>query len=98
MESIVIAVLEGSLSLLREIRVEGIIRNAEITGADEPVNVRDSTGTLRLNNASGRVRVIGFRGDVNTNTSDGDISVDGAFTAVVAQRFNAGFGVEYKGI
>lgn len=62
-----------------EIRLEGVSGDLEVTGGDEPVNIRDAQGRLTVWNDDGRVRVIGFDGDVNARTADGNIYLEGRF-------------------
>jgi DUF4097 and DUF4098 domain-containing protein YvlB len=69
----------------KEIRLDGVSGDLEITGADEPVNIRDSQGRLSVSNADGRIRVIGFDGDVVAKTGDGDVYLEGRFSKVVGK-------------
>ena len=76
-----------------EIRLDGVSGDLEITGGDEPVNVRDSGGTLDVSNQDGRVRVIGFDGDVTARTSDGDVYLEGKFGKVNGKGSDGSFTV-----
>jgi hypothetical protein len=67
-----------------EIRIEGVSGELELTGATEPVNVRDSSGKLRLKTSEGRVRLIGFRGEVESRTACGDQYFEGEFDRITA--------------
>jgi hypothetical protein len=77
----------------REIRLDGVSGDLEITGGDEPVNVRDSDGSLNISNSDGRVRVIGFDGDVTARTADGDVYLEGKFTKLNAKAGSGSFTV-----
>ena len=72
-----------------EIRLEGVSGELEVTGHDEPVNIRDSQGKLTLVNDDGRVRIVGFDGEVNARTSDGDVYLEGNF-AKLTGKANSG--------
>ncbi|HEY2865869.1 MAG TPA: hypothetical protein VGJ02_02140 [Pyrinomonadaceae bacterium] len=62
-----------------EIRLEGVSGDLEVTGNDEPINIRDSQGKLTLINDNGRARVVGFEGEINACTGDGDVYLEGTF-------------------
>src|SRR5205823_12586511 len=64
------------------IRLEGVSGDVELTGGDEPVNVRDVDGTMHVSTADGLIRVIGFKGEIAAESSDGMINLEGDF-----QRF-----------
>ena len=68
-----------------EIRLDGVSGDIELSGSDEPINVRDVDGTLKVSNSDGRIRVIGFRGDIDASTSDGSISLEGDFKSLSAR-------------
>lgn len=68
-----------------ELRVEGVTGDIELTGSDEPINVRDVDGKLRVNNSDGMIRVIGFRGEIEAETSDGMINLEGDFRKLTAR-------------
>lgn len=67
-----------------EIRVDGVSGRLDLSGSDEPINVRDSNGSLNVLNADGRIRVIGFNGGVSAQTDDGQIELEGHFTQLSA--------------
>jgi len=68
-----------------EIRLEGITGDLEVTGHDEPINIRDSQGKLTLVNGDGRARVVGFEGEVNARTADGDVYLEGTFAKLTGR-------------
>lgn len=68
-----------------EIRLEGITGDLQVTGHDEPINIRDSQGKLTLVNGDGRARVVGFEGEVNARTDDGDVYLEGAFAKITGR-------------
>jgi DUF4097 and DUF4098 domain-containing protein YvlB len=70
------------VSSTEEIRLEGVTGDLEVTGHDEPINIRDSQGKLTLVNGDGRARVLGFEGEVNACTNDGDVYLEGRFAKV----------------
>ena len=69
----------------REIRLEGVSGEIDLSGADEAINVRDSDGTLSVKTAAGKIRVIGFKGEIISQTSDGEMDLEGDFTGLSAQ-------------
>ena len=77
----------------KEIRLDGVSGELEITGGDEPVNVRDSDGSLNISNSDGRMRVIGFDGDVTARTGDGEVYLEGKFTKLTGKADSGSFTV-----
>jgi len=77
----------------QEIRLDGVSGDLEITGNDEPVNVRDSGGTLNVTNSDGRVRVIGFDGDVTATTEGGSVYLEGKFSKLTGKGESGSFTV-----
>jgi len=67
------------------IRIEGVSGDVKLSGGDESINVRDGDGTLTVKNADGRIRVIGFRGQVDAESGDGSISLEGDFQSLIAR-------------
>jgi uncharacterized protein involved in tellurium resistance len=74
-----------------EIRIEGVSGELELQGEEEPINVRDSDGKLRVSNTDGTVRVVGFKGGLVANTSDGDVFLDGDFSDILATASDGAF-------
>jgi hypothetical protein len=68
-----------------EIRLEGVSGELEITGGGESIDVRDSSGKMNLLNARGRVRVIGFDGEMTAQTGDGDVYLEGNFAKLTGR-------------
>ena len=68
----------------REIRLENISGEVDLTGGDEAVNVRDVDGKLKIVSADGKIRVIGFKGEIEAQTADGDMSLEGDFSKIAA--------------
>jgi DUF4097 and DUF4098 domain-containing protein YvlB len=65
-----------------EIRVEGLKGKVELDGGNGAIDVRDSGGSLIVGARSGRVRVIGFDGEASVKTTNGNIALEGNFTAL----------------
>jgi tRNA threonylcarbamoyladenosine modification (KEOPS) complex Pcc1 subunit len=65
-----------------EIRLEGVSGDIELNGVDEAINVRDVDGKLYLSSVDGEVRVIGFKGDLDSKTIDGDVYLEGDFSSI----------------
>ena len=68
-----------------EIRLDGVSGDIDLDGGDEAINIRDVDGKLHLSAAEAQVRVIGFRGDFNSQTECGDIYLEGDFTRLSAK-------------
>ncbi len=69
----------------REIRIEGISGNIDLAGNNEAINVRDSEGRLKIMAADALVRVIGFNGEIDSRTQDGDNFFEGEFSKFFAK-------------
>ncbi len=74
-----------------EIRMEGVSGDVDLTGVDEAVDVRNVDGKLRITAADALVRVIGFKGDVECRTVDGDVYLEGNFTSISGSSGNGSF-------
>jgi DUF4097 and DUF4098 domain-containing protein YvlB len=68
-----------------EIRLDGVSGDIELTGDDESINVRDVDGNMSLVADEALVRVIGFRGDLNSQTACGDVYLEGDFRKLSAK-------------
>ena len=68
-----------------EIRLEGVSGKINLQGDDEAINVRDGDGQLTVNSADARVRIIGFKGDVEAKNADGTMNFEGDFQTLSAQ-------------
>ena len=68
-----------------EIRLDGVSGDIELKGADESINVRDVDGTLSLTAGEALVRVIGFKGDLTSQTACGDVFLEGDFRKLSAK-------------
>ena len=66
----------------REIRLENVSGELDLSGSVEAINVRDSDGKLRVSSDCGKIRVIGFNGEVDAKTIDGTVSLEGNFTRI----------------
>lgn len=69
----------------REIRLEGVSGDVKLMGGSGAINVRDADGTLDVSSSEGRIRLIGFRGEVNAQSKCGLISLDGDFQKLYAR-------------
>jgi hypothetical protein len=68
----------------REIRLENVSGDIDLTGSDESINVREVDGKLKIASASGTIRVIGFKGEIESQTADGDMNLEGDFDKITA--------------
>jgi len=62
-----------------EIRLDGVSGDIRLQGENESINVRDVDGRLNLTANEARVRVIGFKGDFESQTACGDVFLEGEF-------------------
>ena len=68
-----------------EIRLEGVSGKIDLKGDDEAIDVRDGDGQLIVNSTDARIRVIGFKGDVDAKNQDGTMNFEGDFQNFSAQ-------------
>lgn len=68
-----------------EIRLDGVSGEIELKGDDESINIRDVDGTMSLTADEAQVRVIGFKGDFNSQTACGSIFLEGDFKNLSAK-------------
>jgi DUF4097 and DUF4098 domain-containing protein YvlB len=68
-----------------EIRLENVSGEIELNGDDEAINVRDSSGILRVAAADGRIRIVGFRGEVEADSDAGETYLEGDFEKLSAE-------------
>lgn len=69
----------------KEIRVEGVTGEVNLTGANEAVNIRDVAGKLAVSSEDGAVRIIGFTGELIARTVEGMINLEGDFQKLTAE-------------
>ena len=69
----------------KEIRVEGVSGDLNLTGETAAINVRDAGGILTVASTEGNIRVIGFNGEIKSNTDGGTISLEGVFNKINAE-------------
>lgn len=74
-----------------EIRLDGVSGEIELIGEDDAIDVRESDGKLKVTNADGMVRVVGFKGDLVARTADGDVFLDGDFSAIDGKAGDGNF-------
>jgi DUF4097 and DUF4098 domain-containing protein YvlB len=65
-----------------EIRLEGVSGEIDLSGNQESVDVRDVDGKMTVSTACGQVRVIGFRGDLDVKTTEGNLYLEGDFEKI----------------
>ena len=68
-----------------EIRLDGVSGNIELKGEDESINIRDVDGSLNLSASEAQVRVIGFKGEFDSQTACGDVFLEGDFKKLSAK-------------
>ena len=72
----------------QEIRLEGVSGTVDLRGESGAVNVRDGDGLLTINTTEARIRVIGFRGDLESRTRNGSMFLDGGLKRLLAETDN----------
>ena len=68
-----------------EIRLDGVSGEIELKGDDESINIRDVDGTMNLLADEAQVRVIGFKGNLISQTACGDVFLEGDFKNLSAK-------------
>ena len=68
-----------------EIRLDGVSGNVELKGDDGAINIRDVDGNLNLLADEAQVRVIGFKGNFDSQTACGDVFLEGEFRKLSAK-------------
>lgn len=68
-----------------EIRVYSVSGDLDVTGKTEAVNVRDASGKLKVATTEGRIRLIGFKGELDSQTECGDLFLEGDFDRISAR-------------
>lgn len=68
-----------------EIRLEGVSGEIELNGEEGAINVRDADGKLLITSIDSTVRVLGFKGELDTKSVDGTMSLEGDFQKLSAQ-------------
>ncbi|MDQ6786267.1 MAG: DUF4097 family beta strand repeat-containing protein, partial [Acidobacteriota bacterium] len=71
-----------------EIRLEGVSGTIDLRGTDGAINVRDGDGLLTVNGGGARIRIVGFRGEVESRTLDGSMFLEGGFQRLLAETSN----------
>ncbi len=71
-----------------EIRLEGVSGDIDLSGEEGAINVRDSDGKLSIDSADGLVRVLGFKGELDSKGVDGTMAFEGDFQKLSAQTVN----------
>ena len=71
-----------------EIRLDGVSGDVELKGQDESINVRDVDGRMHVATESGQVRIIGFKGQLDSNTTDADVYLEGSFDKLTSKAVN----------
>ena len=67
-----------------EIRLEGVSGNLDLQGDDESINIRDAGGKLHVVSADALVRVVGFKGELDSTIQDGKLFLEGDFEKIFA--------------
>ncbi|MEZ5427934.1 MAG: DUF4097 family beta strand repeat-containing protein [Pyrinomonadaceae bacterium] len=68
-----------------EVRLEGVSGEIDLQGQNGAINVRDSDGELNLKAEDSLIRIIGFKGKLESDTGDGDLFLEGDFQQICAQ-------------
>ncbi len=76
------------ITTIGEIRLEGVSGTIDLRGADNSINVRDGDGFLTVSGINARIRIIGFRGEVESRSLDGAMFLEGNFQRLLAETSN----------
>jgi DUF4097 and DUF4098 domain-containing protein YvlB len=68
-----------------EIRLDGVSGEIDLEGGNESINIRDVDGKLHLAAAEAQVRLIGFKGEFDSQTDCGDVYLEGDFAKLTAK-------------
>jgi DUF4097 and DUF4098 domain-containing protein YvlB/uncharacterized protein YacL (UPF0231 family) len=68
-----------------ELRLDGVSGDIQLKGGDQSINVRDVDGSLSLTANEALVRVIGFKGELTSQTECGDVFLEGDFKKLSAK-------------
>ena len=68
-----------------EIRVDSVSGEVELKGDDDAINIRDVDGVMSIIADEAQVRVIGFKGDFDSQTACGDVFLEGDFKKLSAK-------------
>lgn len=74
-----------------EIRLDGVSGEIDLSGVDEAIDVRNAEGKLQITAADGLVRIIGFNGELDSRTVDGDVYLEGNFSRITANSGDGSF-------
>lgn len=74
-----------------EIRVDGVSGDVEVSGVDESIDIRNVDGKLRLDASDAQVRVIGFKGEIDSKTCSGDVFLEGTFSRITGNTEGGSF-------
>ena len=70
------------ISTDRSIRVTGVSGDLTLKGQSEQIDVRDAAGRLTVSLPDGRLRILGFKGDLEMDIGNSDSMIEGDFSAI----------------
>ena len=68
-----------------EIRLDGVSGEIDLKGDDQSINIRDVDGVMSVVADEAQVRVIGFKGEFDSQTACGDVFLEGDFKKLSAK-------------
>jgi hypothetical protein len=71
------------------IRISGVSGETEVEGSDEPIDLRDLNGRVRLTAGDAQIRVIGLRGELVSEVGDGNVYLEGDFEKITSEADGA---------
>ncbi len=74
-----------------EIRLDGVVGEIELNGVDEEIDVRNAEGKLKVAAVDSQVRIIGFSGELDSKTENGDVYLEGNFSRVTGSTGDGSF-------
>ena len=68
-----------------EIRLDGVTGDIDLKGDEESINIRDGGGKLHVAATEGQIRVIGFKGEFDSDTAGSDLYLEGDFQKITSK-------------
>jgi hypothetical protein len=71
------------------IRIAGVKGDMRLQGKEEQIDVRDAAGRLSVSLTEGRLRIIGFKGELEMDLGDSNSMIEGEFSAIQSKAKDA---------
>jgi hypothetical protein len=67
----------------------GVSGDTEVKGGDEPIDLRDLNGKVRLTAGDAQIRVIGLKGELVSEVGGGSVYLEGDFEKITSEADGA---------